>query len=81
MNSYHLNLTASRSWYQVPNQYDQQLAGQDQRAQIFSYNVAPFWTRIIGQTGVLEVNPYLRQDNAHYYPSHDVFADTPATLS
>lgn len=81
IDNYHLNLTASRSWYQVPNQYDQQAAGQDQRAQIFSYNVAPFWTRIIGQTGVLEVNPYLRQDNAHYYPSRDIFADTPATLS
>lgn len=81
IDNYHLNLNASRSWYQVPNQYDQQTAGQDQRAQIFSYNVAPFWTRIIGQTGVLEVNPYLRQDNAHYYPSHNIFAESPATLS
>jgi len=81
MNTYHLNLTASRSWYQVPNQYDQQALRQDQRAQIFSYNIAPFWTRIFGASGVLEVNPYLRQDNAHYYPSADVFHDTPATLS
>lgn len=78
---YHLNLTASRSWYQVPNQYDQQAAGQDQRAQIFSYNIAPFWTRIFGQSGVFQVNPWLRQDNAHYYPSRDIFDDSPATLS
>lgn len=79
--NYHLNLTASRSWFQVPNQYDQQAAGQDQRSQIFSYNIAPFWTRIFGQTGVLEVNPYLRQDNVHYFPSRNDFDDTPATLS
>jgi Carboxypeptidase regulatory-like domain len=81
IDTYHLNLTASRSWFQVPNQYDQQAAGQDQRSEIFSYNVAPFWTRVFGQTGVLDVNPYLRQDNVHYYPSHDIFDDTPATLS
>jgi Carboxypeptidase regulatory-like domain len=81
INTYHLNLTASRSWFQVPNQYDQQALGQDQRSQIFSFNVAPFWTRVFGQTGVLEVNPYIRQDNVHYYPSHDIFHDTPATLS
>ncbi len=79
--SIHLNLSLSRSWFDVPNQYDQQAAGQDQRSQIFSYNVAPFWTHIVGTTGVLSVNPYMRQDNAHYYPSHDIFSDTPATLA
>jgi len=81
INTYHLNLTASRSWFQVPNQYDQQALGQDQRSQIFSFNIAPFWTRVFGTTSVLQVNPYIRQDNVHYYPSHDIFHDTPATLS
>ncbi|MGC2215438.1 MAG: TonB-dependent receptor [Silvibacterium sp.] len=81
VDTFHLNLTTSRSWFQVPNQYDQQALGQDQRSQIFSYNVAPFWTRVIHQNAVLSVNPYLRQDNVHYYPSHDIFDDTPATLS
>lgn len=81
INTFHLNMTAARSWFQIPNQYDQQALGQDQRSQIFSYNVSPFWTHIVGQTGVLEVNPYLRQDNVHYYPSHNIFDDTPATLS
>ncbi len=81
IDTYHLNLNASRSWFQVPNQYDQQAIGQDQRSQIFSYNLAPFWTRVFGQTGVFEVNPYLRQDNVHYYPSHNIFSDTPATLT
>ncbi len=79
--SFHLNLSASRSWFQVPNQYDQQAIGQDQRSQIFSYNIAPFWTHVFNQASLLSVNPYLRQDNVHYYPSHDPFADTPATLA
>jgi len=81
VNTFHLNLTGSRSWFQVPNQYDQQAQGQDQRSEIFSFNVAPFWTRVFGQTGVLSVNPYWRQDNVHYYPSHDIFDDTPATMA
>jgi hypothetical protein len=79
--SIHLNLSASRSWYQVPNQYDQEELGQDQRAEIFSYNVAPFWTHVFNQSALLSVNPYLRQDNVHYYPSKDLFRDTPATLA
>ena len=89
--TFHLNLTASRSWFQVPNQFDQQYQPpnqfdlqpheQDQRSQIYSYDLSPFWTHITGQTGVLSVNPYFRNDNVHYYPSHNIFDDTPATLS
>ncbi|CAN5613713.1 hypothetical protein BH10ACI4_BH10ACI4_33130 [soil metagenome] len=76
-----LNMTASRSWFQNPNQYDQQAAGQDQRAQIFSYNLSPSWTHIISANSLFTVNPYLRQDNFHYYPSKNPFSDTPATLA
>ncbi len=77
----HLNLTASRSWFQVPNQYDQQAAGQDQRSQIFGFNISPFWTHIFNASSLLSVNPYVRQDNVHYYPSGNPFDDTPATLA
>jgi hypothetical protein len=80
-NQLQLNLTASRSWFQNPNQYDQQAAGQDQRAQIFSYNVSPSWTHTINAHSLFTINPYLRQDNFHYYPSANPFHDTPATLS
>ncbi|HEY0796700.1 MAG TPA: TonB-dependent receptor [Acidisarcina sp.] len=80
-NTLHLNLTLSRSWFQVPNQYDQQSLGQDQRSQIFNFNVAPFWTHLFSETSLISVNPYLRQDNVHYYPSDDPFSDTPATLA
>ncbi len=76
-----LNMTASRSWFQNPNQYDQQATGQDQRAQIFSYNLSPSWTHIVSSRSLFTINPYLRQDNFHYYPSKDAFSDTPVTLA
>jgi hypothetical protein len=79
--SLQLNLSASRSWFQNPNQYDQQAAGQDQRGEIFSYNIAPSWTHIINANSLIDINPYLRQDNFHYFPSKDPFSDTPATLA
>jgi hypothetical protein len=80
-NLFQLNMTASRSWFQNPNQYDQQAVGQDQRAQIFSYNLSPSWTHIVNPHSLFTVNPYLRQDNFHYYPSKNAFADTPVTLA
>ena len=79
--SFHVNLFASRSWFQQPNQYDQQANKQDQRAQIFSYNLSPSWTHLFSNNALLSVNPYLRQDQFHYYPSRNVFDDTPTTLA
>jgi hypothetical protein len=87
----HLDLTAARSWFQNPNQFDQQFqapsplnptaAPQDQRQENLTFNIAPAWTHIFGATALLHVNPFLRQDNIHYYPSRNVFADTPVTLA
>lgn len=87
----HLNLTAARSWFQNPNQFDQQFptpnpynpkgVSADQRQKNLTYNIASFWTHIFGTSSLLKVAPYLRQDNIHYYPSADIFADTPATLA
>ena len=79
--SIQFNLTLARSWFQQPNQFDQQASAQDQRAQIFSYNASPSWTHIFDTSSLLSVNPYLRQDNFHYYPSHDLFNDQPVTLA
>ncbi len=76
-----MNVTLSRSWFQNPNQYDQQAAGQDQRGKILSYNVSPSWTHVINPQSLVSVNPYIRQDNFHYYPSKNVFSDTPDTLA
>ncbi len=76
-----MNVALSRSWFQNPNQFDQQATGQDQRGKILSYNVSPSWTHIISPQSLLSVNPYIRQDNFHYYPSKDPFHDTPYTLA
>lgn len=78
---FQLNVGLSRSWFQNPNQIDQEAAGQDQRGKILSLNVSPSWTHIINAQSLLSVNPYLRQDNFHYYPSKNVFSDTPDTLA
>ena len=79
--SFHLNLNYSRSWFQQPNQFDQAAAGQDQRALIHTFNIAPGWTHIINNTTVLNVNAFVRQDRYHYFPSGNPFSDLPATLA
>ncbi len=78
---FQLNVGLSRSWFQNPNQIDQEAAGQDQRGKILSLNVSPSWTHIINAQSLLSVNPYVRQDNFHYYPSRNAFSDTPDTLA
>jgi hypothetical protein len=79
--SMHVNLFLSRSWFQVPNQFDQQALGQDQRQQNRGFNVSAFWTHLISDTTLLSVNPYVREDRVQYFPSADPFNDYPATLS
>ena len=80
-NQLQLNVSLARSWFQNPNQIDQQAAGQDQRGKILSYNIAPSWTHILSPNSLFSVNPYIRQDNFHYYPSKNPFSDTPVTLA
>ena len=76
----HLNLFFARAWFQTPNTYDQQTAGQDQRELILSYNIAPGWVRILNSHSTVTVNPYIRRDQVHYDPSRNPFADQPATV-
>ena len=77
----HLNLFLSRSWFQIPNQYDQQALGQDQRQQNKGFNISGFWTHFLNDNTLLSVNPYVREDRIQYFPSANPFADTPATLA
>ncbi len=77
----HLNLSVARSWFQQPNTYDQQAAGQDQRQQVRSFNIAPGFTHQFNESSLLTANAWLRQDRVGYYPSANVFSDSPATLS
>ena len=78
--SLHFNLFFARSWFQTPNSYTQQTAGQDQRQLILSYNIAPGWVHILNAHSTITVNPYLRRDEVHYDPSRNPFADSPATV-
>lgn len=77
----HLNLFLSRSWFQNPNQFDQQALGQDQHQQNRGFNVSAFWTHFLNDFTLLSVNPYVRQDRIQYFPSANPFQDSPATLA
>jgi len=77
----HLNLNYSRSWFQQPNQFDQAAAGQDQRALINTFNIAPGWTHTFNARTVLQLNTFVRQDRYHYFPSRNAFSDLPGTLA
>ncbi len=79
--SLHLNLSAARSWFQTPNTFDSQTAGQDQRSQIRSFNIAPGWTHLINASTLLTLNPFIRFDRSQYFPSSNLLSDLPATLS
>ncbi|HZZ39559.1 MAG TPA: TonB-dependent receptor [Acidobacteriaceae bacterium] len=87
VNSLHLNLNYSRSWFQTPNTYDNGNAGgvnpagaavtgaTDQRSKIGTIDISPTYTRVINSTSVWNLGAYLRKDNYHYYGSQDPLAD------
>jgi hypothetical protein len=77
----HLNMSVSRSWFQTPNTYDAQAVGQDQRSQIRSFNLAPGWTHTLNPETLFTINPFLRFDRSQYFPSQNLLADLPATVS
>jgi len=86
--SFQLNFGYTRSWFQNPNSFDQQLhpgltnpltggllGPTDERSQIGTINVAPSWTRLINADTVFTLGGFLRRDDYNYYPSADPFAD------
>jgi Carboxypeptidase regulatory-like domain len=77
----HVNLMGARSSFNVPNSYDQEAAGQRQHQQISTFNIAPGYSKVIGNRIVLTAGGYARQDRVIYSPSPDPFSDTPATVS
>jgi len=83
-----LNFGFTRSWFQNPNSFDQQLhvgltnplTGEplgptDERSQINTINVAPSCTRLVNANTVVTFGGFLRRDQYNYYPSADPFAD------
>jgi Carboxypeptidase regulatory-like domain len=79
--AFHLNLSAAHSWFQVPNTYDRQSAGQDQRQHMTSFNVGLAFSRVLSPSLLLTANSWVRQDRVEYFPSANLFSDQPATLS
>ena len=79
--SFHLNVSAARSWFQVPNTYDQQALRQDQRQHMTSFNVGLAFSRVLRPSLLLTANAWVRQDRVNYFPSADLFSDQPATLA
>jgi len=86
--SLQLNLGYTRSWFQNPNSFDQQLhlgflnpitgnplGPTDQRSQIGTFNIAPTWTRLLNSSTVFTLGGFVRHDQYNYYPSADPFAD------
>ena len=79
--SFHIDLSAARSWFQVPNTYDQQAGGQDQRQHMTSFDVALAFSRVLSPSLLITANTWVRQDRVNYFPSANLFSDQPATLS
>jgi len=79
--SIHLNVSAARSWFQVPNTYEQESAAQNQRQHMTSFNVGLAFSRVLSRSLLVTANTWVRQDRVDYYPSANVFSDRPATLS
>jgi hypothetical protein len=78
--TFHFNLFLARNKFQIPNQFDQQALGQDQRQLVHTINLAPGYVHIFNPTTVLTVNPYFRLDTVKYFPSPNAFSDQPLTF-
>ena len=79
--TFHLNVQAGHSSFDVPNTFDQNDAGQAQHQSINTFNIAPGYSQVIGAKTLFTVNGFVRQDHLTYTPSADPFADQPATVS
>jgi hypothetical protein len=75
----HLNLFLARNWFQIPNTLD--TLGTDQRQKAVTFDIAPGYQHTFGSSTLLTINPFIRQDRVHYYPSPDPSLDTEAIIS
>jgi Carboxypeptidase regulatory-like domain len=77
----HLNLYFVRNFFQVPNTFDQESIGQDQRQLVHTINIAPGYVHTFNQSTLLTINPYYRLDTVKYFPSADPFSDETQTIA
>ena len=53
----------------------------DQRSEIGTFDIAPTYTRVLNNSAVFNLGPYVRRDAYNYYPSGNALADRgPANL-
>jgi hypothetical protein len=52
----------------------------DQRSQIKTFNIAPTWTHLLGNSSVLTFGGFVRRDQFNYHPSGNPFADLAPSL-
>ncbi|MEP6848293.1 MAG: TonB-dependent receptor, partial [Acidobacteriota bacterium] len=79
--SFHLNLFFARNRFEIPNTFDQDALGQDQRQRVESVNIAPGYVHVFNGSTVLSINPYYRQDQVSYFPSVNPFSDQTTTIA
>ena len=87
VDSVHVNLGFTRSWFQTPNSFDNlnigvtdpvvgnPVAPTDQRSQIKTFNIAPSWTRVAQSQCGVHLGAFVRRDQYNYYPSDNPFSD------
>jgi Carboxypeptidase regulatory-like domain len=78
---FHLNLFLARNALEIPNNYDQQAAGQTQRQRVLTWSLAPGYQHTVSSHTLVTINPYIRKDQFNYFPSSDTFNDLPTTQS
>ena len=79
--SFHLNVFAAQSGFDIPNTFDQQDAGQAQHQGIKSFNIAPGYARVIGSSTLFTANGFVRRDHLTYTPSPDPLSDESGSVS
>jgi len=76
--TFHLNLQAATSRFDVPNTYD--TIDQGQHQDIMTFNIAPGYSRVLGSNKLFTANGFARRDRVTYSPSANPLDDTPASV-
>jgi hypothetical protein len=79
--TFHLNIQAAQSSFDVPNTYDQAANGQAQHQKIDTFNIAPGYSAVIGNNMLFTANAFVRQDHVVYSPSPDPLSDESGSAS
>jgi hypothetical protein len=79
--TFHLNVQAAKSSFDVPNTFDQNDLGQAQHQDINTFNIAPGYSQVFGSKTLFTVNGFVRRDHLTYDPSPDPFSDQPGSVS